>query len=165
MGDGVLAGVISVFAYSEVCSSNTTYLLICLQNCRIKPPPQKIAKLYFWCLLPSVSSVVLSAVPYLLYVGMLVAVGLSRIFILAHFPHQVIAGSLAGLNFVTLCKHIHICRELVIKTILIPGFILGIILSRRVPQGRSLLFIGIVLLLGTVTLHSGLQWLGIKLSW
>ncbi|TNN03260.1 glucose-6-phosphatase 3 [Takifugu flavidus] len=85
-------------------------------------------------------SVVLSAVPYLLYVGMLVAVGLSRIFILAHFPHQVIAGSLAG-------------------------FILGIILSRRVPQGRSLLFIGIVLLLGTVTLHSGLQWLGIKLSW
>lgn len=96
---------------------------------------------------------------------MLVAVGLSRIFILAHFPHQVIAGSLAGLSFVTLCKHIHICGELVIKTIIILGFILGIILSRRVPQGRSLLFIGIVLLLGTITLHAGLQWLGIKLSW
>lgn len=108
---------------------------------------------------------VLSAVPYLLYVGMLVAVGLSRIFILAHFPHQVIAGSLAGLSFVTLRKHIHICGELVIKTIIIPGFILGIILSRRVPRGRSLLSIGVVLLLGTVTLHAGLQSLGIKLSW
>lgn len=56
----------------------------------------------------SVSSVALSAIPYLLYVGMLVAVGLSRIFILAHFPHQVIAGSIAGLSFVTFCKHIHI---------------------------------------------------------
>ncbi|CAB1338372.1 unnamed protein product [Coregonus sp. 'balchen'] len=41
-------------------------------------------------------SVLLSAVPYLLYLLGLVAVGLSRIFILAHFPHQVIAGSLTG---------------------------------------------------------------------
>lgn len=46
------------------------------------------------------SSVVLSAVPYLLYVVMLVAVGLSRIFILAHFPHQVVAGSITGLKTV-----------------------------------------------------------------
>lgn len=41
-------------------------------------------------------SVLLSAAPYLLYVLLLVAVGLSRIFILAHFPHQVIAGSITG---------------------------------------------------------------------
>lgn len=51
------------------------------------------------------------------------------------------------------------------KMIIVLGFILGIILSRRVPQGRSLLFISIVLLLGTVTLHTALQRLGINLSW
>ncbi|XP_060884726.1 glucose-6-phosphatase 3 [Labrus mixtus] len=88
-------------------------------------------------------SVVLSAVPYLLYVLMLVAVGLSRIFILAHFPHQVVAGS-------------------------ITGFILGIILGRRVPEGRPLLFffsLSTGLLLCTVMLHAGLQHLGINLSW
>ncbi|XP_042562787.1 glucose-6-phosphatase 3-like, partial [Clupea harengus] len=37
-----------------------------------------------------------AAVPYLFYSLVLVAVGLSRIFILAHFPHQVIGGLLAG---------------------------------------------------------------------
>lgn len=88
-------------------------------------------------------SVVASAVPYLLYVAMLVAIGISRIFILAHFPHQVIAGSITGL-------------------------ILGIVLSRKVPEGRPLLFffsISFGLLFGTLLLHSGLQWLGINLSW
>lgn len=43
-----------------------------------------------------VCSVALSAVPYLAYVLMLVAVGLSRVFILAHFPHQVVAGAISG---------------------------------------------------------------------
>ncbi|KAJ4948889.1 hypothetical protein JOQ06_020411 [Pogonophryne albipinna] len=88
-------------------------------------------------------SVVLSAAPYLLYVVMLVAVGMSRIFILAHFPHQVIAGS-------------------------ITGFILGVVLSRRVPEGRPLLFFfsfSMGLLLGTLLLHAGLQQLGLDLSW
>lgn len=46
---------------------------------------------------PCVFSLVLSAAPYLFYVLMLVAVGISRIFILAHFPHQVVAGSITGL--------------------------------------------------------------------
>lgn len=100
---------------------------------------------------------------------MLVAVGLSRIFILAHFPHQVIAGSVAGLSFVTLRQHIHIYQSLILgwkfKILIALGFILGIILSGRVPQGRSLLFISIALLLGTVGLYTGLQWLGLKLSW
>ncbi|XP_047464767.1 glucose-6-phosphatase 3 [Mugil cephalus] len=88
-------------------------------------------------------SVVLSATPYLLYVVMLVAVGLSRIFILAHFPHQVVAGS-------------------------ITGFILGILLGRRVPRGRPLLFffsLSIGLFVGALALHAGLQQLGIDLSW
>lgn len=43
-----------------------------------------------------VCSVALSAVPYLVYVLMLVAIGLSRVFILAHFPHQVVAGAISG---------------------------------------------------------------------
>lgn len=43
-----------------------------------------------------VCSVALSAVPYLVYVLMLVAVGLSRVFVLAHFPHQVVAGAISG---------------------------------------------------------------------
>lgn len=48
------------------------------------------------------------------------------------------------------------------------GFILGMVLSRRVPEGRPLLFFfsfSIGLLLGTLILHTGLQWLGIDLSW
>ncbi|XP_041714867.1 glucose-6-phosphatase 3 isoform X2 [Coregonus clupeaformis] len=88
-------------------------------------------------------SVLLSAVPYLLYLLGLVAVGLSRIFILAHFPHQVIAGSLTG-------------------------FILGVVLSRQVPEGRPLVFFvssSFGLLLSAFLIHSGLTRLGFDLSW
>lgn len=88
-------------------------------------------------------SVLLSAAPYVLYVVMLVAVGISRIFILAHFPHQVVAGS-------------------------ITGFILGIVLSCRVPEGRPLLFffsLSFGLLFGALMLHAGLKQLGIDPSW
>lgn len=83
------------------------------------------------------------AVPYLLYVALLVVVGLSRIFILAHFPHQVVAGC-------------------------ITGWILGVVLSRRVPVGRTLRFffsVSLALLLSAVLLHVGLQHIGIDLSW
>ncbi|KAF7668189.1 hypothetical protein LDENG_00028560 [Lucifuga dentata] len=85
-------------------------------------------------------SVLLAAIPYLFYVVLLVVVGLSRIFILAHFPHQVIAG-------------------------VIIGFILGIVLSRRVPEGRLLMFCSGGLLLSALLLHAGLQQIGINLSW
>ncbi|XP_029933049.1 glucose-6-phosphatase 3 [Myripristis murdjan] len=88
-------------------------------------------------------SVLLSALPYLLYAGMLLAVGLSRIFILAHFPHQVVSGTVAGL-------------------------VLGVVLSRRVPEGRPLLFFvccSMGLLLGALLLHAGLEQLGVNLSW
>ncbi|XP_064806440.1 glucose-6-phosphatase 3 [Oncorhynchus masou masou] len=88
-------------------------------------------------------SMLLSAVPYVLYLLGLVAVGFSRIFILAHFPHQVIAGSLTG-------------------------FILGVVLSRQVPEGRPLVFFvssSIGLLLSAFLIHSGLTWLGFDLSW
>ncbi|KAM6951637.1 glucose-6-phosphatase 3 [Aplochiton taeniatus] len=88
-------------------------------------------------------SVLLSGVPYFIYLVMLMAVGISRIFILAHFPHQVIAGSISGL-------------------------FLGVILSRRLPEGRPLMFFvctSMGLLLGALLLHGGLQQLGINLSW
>lgn len=61
----------------------------------------------------------------------------------------------------TVCFH---CKFQLIELIL-SGFILGIVLSRRVPEGRSLLLLSIGLLLGTLILHAGLQWLGIDLSW
>lgn len=85
----------------------------------------------------------LSTLPYIVYTVFLVAVGLSRVFILAHFPHQVVAGS-------------------------VTGFILGVVLSRRVPEERPLLFhvaASLGLLLIALLLNVGLQQLGLDLSW
>ncbi|XP_039910055.1 glucose-6-phosphatase 3 isoform X2 [Hirundo rustica] len=39
----------------------------------------------------------LRQIPFLVYILLLVAMGLSRVFVLAHFPHQVVTGSLAGM--------------------------------------------------------------------
>ncbi|KAJ0016157.1 hypothetical protein NQD34_014447 [Periophthalmus magnuspinnatus] len=89
------------------------------------------------------NSVLLTAVPYLLYAALLVVVGLSRIYILAHFPHQVFAGAITGL-------------------------ILGVVLGQRVPEGRPLLFffkISFGLLLSAVLIHFVLKEIGINLSW
>ncbi|XP_028332683.1 glucose-6-phosphatase 3 [Gouania willdenowi] len=87
-------------------------------------------------------SVVLSVSPYLFYLVLLISVGLSRIFILAHFPHQVVAGS-------------------------ITGFLMGVVLQRRVPEQRPLLFFmaSFGLLLTALTLNAGLRLLGIDVSW
>uniref|UniRef100_A0A3B4H7Q4 glucose-6-phosphatase n=1 Tax=Pundamilia nyererei TaxID=303518 RepID=A0A3B4H7Q4_9CICH len=53
----------------------------------------------WWVIVSSLGSfLAVCSAPYVLYVVMLVAVGISRIFILAHFPHQVVAGSITGLN-------------------------------------------------------------------
>ncbi|NXF94475.1 G6PC3 phosphatase, partial [Eubucco bourcierii] len=41
-------------------------------------------------------SPVLKLVPFGAYILLLVAVGLSRVFVLAHFPHQVVSGILTG---------------------------------------------------------------------
>lgn len=89
------------------------------------------------------NSALVAAVPYLSYVVVLVAVGLSRIYILAHFPHQVVAGC-------------------------ITGFILGVVLDRQVPEGRPLLFfcrISFGLLLGTLLFYFALQQIRVDLSW
>lgn len=81
VGRRVHAGILSVLSHSQV---NRHRCCFGFESAQVKT--------VFLC----ASSMVLSATPYLLYVLMLVAVGVSRIFILAHFPHQVIAGSITG---------------------------------------------------------------------
>uniref|UniRef100_A0A8C2AHT9 glucose-6-phosphatase n=1 Tax=Cyprinus carpio TaxID=7962 RepID=A0A8C2AHT9_CYPCA len=85
---------------------------------------------------------ILAAVPYLLYAVFLACVGLSRIFILAHFPHQVIAGLLAGqkLNYIVLY-----CITLHYITLHYIAFL--------------------ALLLGALLMHGALQNIGVDLSW
>ncbi|XP_066520348.1 glucose-6-phosphatase 3 [Hoplias malabaricus] len=85
----------------------------------------------------------LAAIPFLFYALLLAVVGLSRIFILAHFPHQVVAGILAGV-------------------------ILGVFLNRTVPEQRLLVFFlvsSMVLLLGALLVYAGLEKIGIDVSW
>ncbi|XP_072312056.1 glucose-6-phosphatase 3 [Eucyclogobius newberryi] len=89
------------------------------------------------------SSVLITAVPFLLYAALLLAVGLSRIFVLAHFPHQVVAGTITGL-------------------------ILGVVLGQTAPDGRPLLFffrISFGLLLSAVLINVALQKMGINVLW
>nr|XP_057934220.1 glucose-6-phosphatase 3 isoform X2 [Doryrhamphus excisus] len=88
-------------------------------------------------------STFLSSAPFLLYAALLLVVGISRVFILAHFPHQVVSGSIAGL-------------------------LVGVLLKRNVPEGRPLLFfftLSVSLLAGALTLYVGLQLLGFDVFW
>ncbi|XP_062813472.1 glucose-6-phosphatase 3 isoform X2 [Anolis carolinensis] len=81
--------------------------------------------------------------PFQVYLLLLLAIGLSRLFILAHFPHQVLAGILTGIS-------------------------LGWLLEPRVPLGRGLhfyLWTSLSLLLGSMTIYWTLIVLGIDLSW
>ncbi|KAK7919262.1 hypothetical protein WMY93_010546 [Mugilogobius chulae] len=89
------------------------------------------------------NNVMIRAVPYVLYAGLLLAVGLSRIFVLAHFPHQVVAGA-------------------------ITGAILGVVLGQRVPEDRPLLFfvkVSFGLMLSALLFHAALMLIGIDLFW
>ncbi|XP_014886842.1 glucose-6-phosphatase 3 [Poecilia latipinna] len=105
----------------------------------------------WWVVVPPLSSFLhsrthrweISAVPYLIYGLLLGAVGISRIFILAHFPHQVVTGITAGI-------------------------FLGIFLGHRVPEGRPLLFFvsfSAGMLFSALILNVGLQLVGIDLLW
>ncbi|XP_029430100.1 glucose-6-phosphatase 3 isoform X2 [Rhinatrema bivittatum] len=81
--------------------------------------------------------------PFALYFLLLSTVGASRIFILAHFPHQVAAG-------------------------IILGAALGHMLKSQVPMDKELGFYvltSIALLLGTMLLYWTLVIIGIDLSW
>uniref|UniRef100_A0A4X1TRZ9 Glucose-6-phosphatase 3 n=1 Tax=Sus scrofa TaxID=9823 RepID=A0A4X1TRZ9_PIG len=82
-------------------------------------------------------------IPSLAYCTFLLAVGLSRVFLLAHFPHQVLAG-------------------------LITGAVLGWLMTPRVPMERELSFYGLTslaLLLGASLIYWTLFTLGLDLSW
>ncbi|XP_062859664.1 glucose-6-phosphatase 3 [Trichomycterus rosablanca] len=88
-------------------------------------------------------SKILFAIPYLFYALLLGAVGLSRIFILAHFPHQIISGLLAGVT-------------------------LGVFLNRKLPERCPQFFLlcsSMAMLLGALIMHAGLEKVGINLSW
>ncbi|XP_074117254.1 glucose-6-phosphatase 3 isoform X1 [Sminthopsis crassicaudata] len=81
--------------------------------------------------------------PSLAYSTFLLAIGLSRIFILAHFPHQVLGG-------------------------LIAGALLGWLMTPRVPVDRPVSFYGLTalaLLLGASLIYWSLISLGIDLTW
>ncbi|KAK2866028.1 hypothetical protein Q7C36_002084 [Tachysurus vachellii] len=105
----------------------------------------------WWVLASSLSSFlhsrsgskILAAIPYIFYTLLLGAVGLSRVFILAHFPHQVIAGILTGM-------------------------MLGVFLNCTVPDCRPLLFFlcsSMALLFGALLMYAVLNNVGIDLAW
>ncbi|XP_007899617.2 glucose-6-phosphatase 3 [Callorhinchus milii] len=84
-----------------------------------------------------------SSIPILLYLTLLLGIGISRIFILAHFPHQVLAGTVTGAA-------------------------LSFLLTKRVPENKSFLYYAATsggLLLTALGLHGLLQYLGMDLSW
>ncbi|XP_074873357.1 glucose-6-phosphatase 3 [Carettochelys insculpta] len=81
--------------------------------------------------------------PFMAYFLLLLAVGLSRIFILAHFPHQVLGGIVAGAA-------------------------LGWALEARVPAERKLSFYlatALVLLLSAAALYWAMVALGVDMDW
>ncbi|XP_054899043.1 glucose-6-phosphatase 3 isoform X2 [Poeciliopsis prolifica] len=105
----------------------------------------------WWVVVPPLSSFlhsrthcwVISTAPYVIYALLLGAVGTSRIFILAHFPHQVVTG-------------------------IITGIFLGIFLSRPLPEGHPLLFFvsfSAGMLFSALILNVALRLVGIDLLW
>ncbi|XP_059494621.1 glucose-6-phosphatase 3 isoform X2 [Stegostoma tigrinum] len=81
--------------------------------------------------------------PIVLYFVMLLAIGISRIFILAHFPHQVLAG-------------------------IFTGAALGFLLGRYIPENIKLIHYvttSVGLLLGALGLYWGLHYIGVNVSW
>ncbi|XP_005992263.2 glucose-6-phosphatase 3 [Latimeria chalumnae] len=82
-------------------------------------------------------------VPFIFYFLMVAAVAVSRIFILAHFPHQVVAGGLTGA-------------------------LLGFWLKKFIPVNKNLSFYvgsSMAFLLTTTLLYWGLLLAGFELHW
>lgn len=82
-------------------------------------------------------------VPLLLYILLMSGIGVSRLLILAHFPHQVLAGILSGV-------------------------LLGYILKNNVPHERSFMFYtlaSLFLMLGALLVYWGMSAFGVDLSW
>lgn len=86
---------------------------------------------------------ILRYVPLLVYILLMSGIAVSRLLILAHFPHQVLAGILSGV-------------------------LLGYFLKRSVPHGRSFVFYTLAtlfLLLGALLVYWGMSAFGADLSW
>ncbi|XP_066442503.1 glucose-6-phosphatase 3 isoform X2 [Eleutherodactylus coqui] len=83
------------------------------------------------------------ALPLILYSVLMGGIAVSRLLILAHFSHQVVAG-------------------------LLTGILLGYFLQRNTPLGRSFAFFAwssLCLLLGAVLIYWGMSAFGLDLSW
>ncbi|XP_065507052.1 glucose-6-phosphatase 3 isoform X2 [Caloenas nicobarica] len=88
-------------------------------------------------------SLALQLSPFISYVLLLIALGLSRVFVLAHFPHQALGGILAGAT-------------------------LGWGLQGRTPTSRPAGFFlaaALGLLLGALALHRALLAAGVDIDW
>uniref|UniRef100_A0A8C5QWL7 glucose-6-phosphatase n=1 Tax=Leptobrachium leishanense TaxID=445787 RepID=A0A8C5QWL7_9ANUR len=82
-------------------------------------------------------------IPIFLYFLLMMGIAVSRVLILAHFPHQVVAG-------------------------IITGVFLGNVLQRTVPQSRTFVFFAltsIFLLFGAIFMNWGMNKSGLDLSW
>jgi len=115
------------------------------------------------------------------YALLLLAIGLSRVFVLAHFPHQVVGGILAGergwgQRSIPLPRGISGTfpspRAPLVPPHLAcpprPGAALGWGLQARTPVARSPGFFAaaaLALLLGSVALHSAVIAAGIDIDW
>ncbi|NXE71425.1 G6PC3 phosphatase, partial [Calcarius ornatus] len=113
----------------------------------------------------------LGLVPFLLYLLLLAAMGLSRIFVLAHFPHQVISGSLAGEGgSQPLPLRPSPSRPVPVPTPPVPaaGMALGWGLQRWPPnflKVRFFLLAALGLLLSALALHGLATATGLDLDW
>lgn len=113
----------------------------------------------------------LRLIPFLVYILLLVAMGLSRIFVLAHFPHQVVTGSLAGEGAPQLLPlpsspfPVHPGANLPVP---LPGMALGWGLQRWPPnflKYRFFLAAALGLLLSALALHGLATAAGLDLDW
>ncbi|NXY54250.1 G6PC3 phosphatase, partial [Callaeas wilsoni] len=114
---------------------------------------------------------VLRLIPFLVYILLLVAMGLSRIFVLAHFPHQVVTGSLAGegapqlLPLASSPFPVHQCQPQLSP---LTGMALGWGLQRWPPKFlkcRFFLAVALGLLLSALALHGLATAAGLDLDW
>lgn len=122
------------------------------------------------------SSLMLKLIPFSAYTLLLLAVGLSRVFVLAHFPHQVLGGIVAGEQgrghlppppHPLEPPHIHLRTPQPDRP---PptGAALGWGLQAHIPATRSLGFFAATslgLLLGSVALHRLMVAAGIDIDW
>lgn len=107
-------------------------------------------------------------VPFGAYALLQLAVGLSRIFVLAHFPHQVVAGILTGELGNTGAPSPPLEHPLIHPAPRCPGAALGRGLQAWTPTAHPPGFFvatALALLLGSLSLHSLVLATGFDIDW